>query len=180
MALFIILFDLIINISSFSLIDHFLIQVRAHLVDLGKVLVAMVVRTMLEGRDMRVIVHEGIETASTVILLGYWFWDRLSVFLWFYSNLLSDLGCRYGLLLIIKANHVFSVLIHSFLDFCDLLQGGEYRCAYRGPWVEIWYINNVTFLVSSISVLLCDCLFSAYCVIEDEILAFLPSSLKWS
>ena len=77
-------------------------QFVADLVYLRKVGVPMVVSSMLQGRNMRIVAHKGVVTAAAEVLLGHGFRDNMShrycLLIVLFVVLLSNLGIRYGFL----------------------------------------------------------------------------------
>ena len=69
------------------------VQIFANLVYLSVVLITMIVRSVLERRDVGMEVHEATLAASTVVLLRNWVGNCILLNLLFR---LSDLVSRYG------------------------------------------------------------------------------------
>ena len=86
-------------------------QFVADLVYLRKVSVPMVVSSMLQGRNMRIVAHKGVVTAAAKILLGHRLrddlWHRCRLLFAHFLALLSNLDIRYGFLCFGFADVVF-------------------------------------------------------------------------
>ena len=70
-------------------------QLSAHLVDLGVILVAVVVGTVLQRRNVRVVADKAVVTAATEVLLRHGLGDGFDR----PFAPLSNLGLRYGFFL---------------------------------------------------------------------------------
>ena len=86
-------------------------QFVADLVYLRKVGVPMVVSSMLQGRNMRIVAHKGVVTAAAKVLLGHRFrddlWRRCCLLFAHVVVLLSNLGIRYGFLCFVLSKVAF-------------------------------------------------------------------------
>ena len=140
-------------ISSFFI--PFIGQFVADLVYLRKVSVAMVVSSMLQGRNMRIVAHKGVVTASAEVLLGYRFrddrWNRSYFVVPLFVVLLSNLGIRYGFLSFVLTMvvllsslqlHLLLPKLEALLYLLELLLRGEHGGSYQTGRVKLRYVNH--------------------------------------